>query len=234
MIQPQGNAIPHAGRHLAGRIFQPAGAPRAAVVIAHGLYSSMQSAKLGRLAMALARAGFVCLMFDALGCGDSPGQARQTTLTSRGQQFLSAVQALEQAAPGLDLAYLGSSLGGVAALLAGQVREPLCTICWSTPVDLTALMLRLASQPDPPDLPEMAADIPRHDLFAAVSRARRLLLVHGQEDEVVPVAQAHLAYHLASQPKELLILPGADHRLSRLADQDQAMGRTLAWLERVL
>lgn len=231
---PQEVRIPHAGLELAGRLFLPAVNPRAGVVIAHGLYSSMQSEKLTRLAGALARGGYVCLMFDALGCGASPGDVRHTTLSSRRGQFLSAVAYLEQAAPDLALAYMGSSLGGTAALLAGQVRPPACTVCWSTPVDLDALMRRLNRQPAPPDLPGMVEDIPRHDLGAALAHTRGLLVVHGQEDEVVPVAQAHLAFDLAPQPKDLLLLPGADHRLSRLADQDQALARTLAWLARLL
>jgi uncharacterized protein len=230
--QPVALPIPHAGQELAGRLFRPALAPKAGVVMAHGLYSSMQSEKLGRLARALAQAGYLCLMFDALGCGDSPGDVRHTTLTSRRDQFLSAVARLERQAPGLPLAYLGSSLGGTAALLAGRERMPMCLLCWSTPVDLRALMRRLRAQPQPPDLPEMIEDIPRHDLPAVLAASPRLLVVHGQEDEVVPVGQAHTAHQLAAEPKDMLILPGADHRLSRPEDQNQAMARSLAWLER--
>lgn len=229
---PQDVRIPHAGQDLAGRLHRPSTTARAGVVLAHGLYSSMQSQKLTRLAQALARAGYLALLFDALGCGDSPGDVRHTTLTSRRDQFLAAARFLEREAPDLPLAFLGSSLGGTAALLAGQVRPPACTVFWSTPVDLTALMERLSRQPAPPDLPDMVDDIARHDLGAALASTRGLLVVHGQADEVVPVQQASLAHELAGQPKELMLLPGADHRLTRLADQDQALDRTLAWLER--
>ncbi|MFH1033742.1 MAG: alpha/beta fold hydrolase [Pseudomonadota bacterium] len=229
---PEDFGIPHAGRELAGRLFRPEQTPLAGVVIAHGLYSSMISQKLNRLALSLAQTGHLALMFDASGCGASPGDIRRTTLTSRRDQFLAAAQALARVVPGLPLAYMGSSLGGTAALLAARQRPPLCLACWSTPVDLTALMLRLAAQPQPPDLPEMVDDIPRHDLPAALATCSRLLVVHGQEDEVVPVEQGRLAHHLAGQPKELLVLPGADHRLSGQADQEQATARTLAWLAR--
>jgi alpha-beta hydrolase superfamily lysophospholipase len=229
---PENLPIPHAGQELAGRLFRPAQAPKAGVVIAHGLYSSMQSPKLNRLAQTLADASYFCLLFDARGCGDSPGDVRHTTLSSRRDDLLAAAQALSGLAPGLPLAFLGSSLGGTAALLAGQARPPLCLICWSTPVDLSALMARLTAQPNPPDLPEMVADIPRHDLQAILAASPRLLSVHGQEDDVVPVAQAHLAQGLAPDPKDLLILPGADHRLTRDEHQVQAMARTLAWLGR--
>jgi len=80
----------------------------------------------------------------------------------------------------------------------------------------------------------MAEDIPRHDLRGVLAATRWLLAVHGQADEVVPVEQAHLAYHLAAQPKDILLLPGADHRLTRATDQERATARTLQWLERRL
>lgn len=231
--QPEALPIAHAGLRLAERLFRPTGQPKAGVVIAHGLYSSMQSAKLTRLAQTLTRAGYLCLMYDALGCGDSPGDVRTTTLTSRRDELLDMAQALGQQAPaGLPLAYMGSSLGGTAALLAAQVRPPRCLVCWSTLVDLSALMRRLAAQPQPPDLPLMVDDIPRHDLRAVLAATPQLLVVHGHFDEVVPVEQGLLAHQLAPEPKDLLILPGADHRLSQPADQDQALARTLAWLER--
>jgi alpha-beta hydrolase superfamily lysophospholipase len=50
-------------------------------------------------------------------------------------------------------------------------------------------------------------------LAAAAARGAPWLIVHGGEDESVPVAEAHrLAAH-AGGPKELLVLPGAHHTL---------------------
>ena len=230
-LPPEPLNIPHGGLELAGLLHCPAQTPRAGVVIAHGLYSSMRSEKLTRLAQALARAGYLALQFDASGCGESPGQVRRTTLTSRAQEFLAAARALSGLEPGIPLAYLGSSLGGTAALVAAGQVPPLCTVCWSTPVDLGALAVRLAGQAHPPELPDMPGDIPRHHLEALLARSSRVLFIHGELDEVVPVAQAHRAHELAAPPKGLLVLPGADHRLSRLEDQERALARTLAWLE---
>jgi len=61
-----------------------------------------------------------------------------------------------------------------------------------------------------------------------------VLFVHGQADEVAPVDQARRGHALAQAPKQLMILPGADHRLSRLSDQERAIAASLAWLERCL
>jgi len=51
--------------------------------------------------------------------------------------------------------------------------------------------------------------------------------VHGDRDEVVPLAHAEKLFEKAGQPKELVILPGAGHRLR----QDvRAIETAMKWL----
>jgi fermentation-respiration switch protein FrsA (DUF1100 family) len=59
------------------------------------------------------------------------------------------------------------------------------------------------------DIEERRAEL---DLAAAAA-ARRApwLIVHGAEDETVPVAAAHLHAERATGPTELLVVPGGDH-----------------------
>lgn len=226
--------IPHAGSYLAARLHRPQHSPLARALIAHGLFSSMESLKLTRLARSLAVAGFIALQFDHAGCGQSPGDLEQTSLTTRRDEYLAAAEYLEDLAPGLAMAYLGSSMGGSAAVLAADLKTPACLAVWSTPCDFEELYLRLRSQPDRPRLPALERDIPRHDLASILARTRRVLFVHGENDETVPARQAREAFRLALEPKDLLILPGADHRLSRDEDQELATARTLAWLKRFI
>ncbi|KMY66060.1 hypothetical protein AAU61_19065 [Desulfocarbo indianensis] len=226
--------IPHAGAYLAARLHRPPQSPLACAVIAHGLFSSMESLKLTRLARSLAAAGFMALQFDHAGCGQSPGEMEQTSLTTRRDEYLAAAEHLEGLASGLAMAYLGSSMGGSAAILAADLKAPACLAVWSAPSDFEELYLRLRSQPERPHLPALERDIPRHDLISILARTSRALFVHGENDETVPVRQAREAFRLALEPKELLILPGADHRLSRDADQELATARTLAWLKRFI
>jgi fermentation-respiration switch protein FrsA (DUF1100 family) len=218
------------GLSLAARLHQPTGQPRAAAVIAHGLFSSMQSQKLTRLAQALAGRGCASLQYDSLGCGDSPGEVRLTTLSGRLGEFLAAARTLRGLYPGLPLVFVGSSLGGSVALLAARELPPACLALWSAPVDMQALSARLAAKPEPPDLPYMAADLAAHDVAGAAAEARGALFLHGELDEVVPLAHAHLGHGLAGAPKALLVLAGADHRLSRPEDQLVATARTLDWI----
>jgi fermentation-respiration switch protein FrsA (DUF1100 family) len=57
---------------------------------------------------------------------------------------------------------------------------------------------------------------------------RPLLLVHGSQDELVPVSHAHRLYEIAEEPKKLVIIDGAGHRLRR---DDRAIGAVRDWLK---
>ena len=57
---------------------------------------------------------------------------------------------------------------------------------------------------------------------------RPLLLIHGDKDDTVPVEHAYQLYKQAKEPKELVIIPGAGHRL-RL--EEKAVDTALDWLK---
>jgi fermentation-respiration switch protein FrsA (DUF1100 family) len=57
---------------------------------------------------------------------------------------------------------------------------------------------------------------------------RPLLLLHGDKDDIVPLENAHRLYQQAGEPKELIVLPGAGHRL-RL--EPKALDIALDWLK---
>lgn len=59
---------------------------------------------------------------------------------------------------------------------------------------------------------------------------RLLLFVHGSQDELVPLKHAHTLYQKAGEPKELVIVPDAGHRLRH---DPRAMDVALAWLKKV-
>jgi len=64
--------------------------------------------------------------------------------------------------------------------------------------------------------------------YIAQISPRPLLLVHGSEDEVVAVTQAHRLYERAREPKQIVIINGAGHRLRQ---HDQAMTVVIDWLK---
>ena len=57
---------------------------------------------------------------------------------------------------------------------------------------------------------------------------RPLLLVHGNRDETVDVSQAHKLYDRAGEPKQIIIVDGAGHRLRQ---NDRAIAIIMDWLK---
>jgi fermentation-respiration switch protein FrsA (DUF1100 family) len=66
--------------------------------------------------------------------------------------------------------------------------------------------------------------------YVAAISPRPLLLVHGSKDEVVDVGQARRLYARAGEPKKLVIIDGAGHRLRQ---NTEAIAVVLEWLGQV-
>lgn len=121
----------------------------------------------------------------------------------------------------------GQSAGGhVATMLALAATEGVRAVAaFCTPFDLADSSWTIGQEPDSPvtDLlggPDLAtierrqAASPIHRLTA--DRTPRMLIVHGTEDEVVPVSQAvrmHDAIHAAGHESELVTIEGGHHNL---------------------
>lgn len=73
-------------------------------------------------------------------------------------------------------------------------------------------------------------------LLSSFTRMGPTLILHGEQDEIVPVAEAHKlqrALEVRSVPHEIKIYPNEGHLLSPLASLDAAR-RTMAFLDRYL
>jgi len=64
--------------------------------------------------------------------------------------------------------------------------------------------------------------------YVAGIAPRPLLLVHGSQDETVEVSDAHRLYDRAGEPKQIIIVDGARHRLRQ---NDRAMAVVINWLK---
>jgi fermentation-respiration switch protein FrsA (DUF1100 family) len=61
-----------------------------------------------------------------------------------------------------------------------------------------------------------------------------VLILHGDADETVPRSHADDIYHLANDPKKLLIFPKGDHRMGNPADQQAFVNAATLWFESLL
>lgn len=200
--------------------------PQAAVVVAHGMLSSKESAKHVKLCERCARAGLTALRFDFRGRGASAGDPELLTVSNEIADMLRVIEMLHERGL-VRLAFIGSSLGGTVALLTAARSEPVALVTMASPAHLATEPRpewRLTKHQPGGDRVRMAPgvllsmeifrDAHRHDPSAAARGIRcPWRILHGAADEVVPVTEAR-QLAAANATAELLIHPDADHRFS--------------------
>lgn len=210
---PHAPSPPRAGRSdgLAYTVHEPAAAPPAAVVVLHGAGSRKENH--ADFARRVQGAGLVALSYDARGHGASDGVFGPEAI----EDALAMVALAGELAPAVALR--GSSLGGFCALHAAARAAELAAVVAVCPPWERALLgaVRLGGIESVmrADRAAIEAWLPGASVSAAVrALAGRvaLMLVHAEGDEVVSVAGSRELYAAAGEPKELLVVPGGDHR----------------------
>ena len=228
------------GQALAGVLH---GEPKGrAVVCCHGMLSDKDGTKHRLLAGALEERGIACLRFDFAGRGASEGRLYDMTYAHETEDLEAALQFL--AAVGVErFGLFGSSMGGAVALLVAARDERVRAVATLAAVGHPALIVeRYPHESESFERRgyietvegrigrELFDDARNHDVIAAVGVVRAALLVlHGEADEVVPVADAH-DIAVAARNVTLAIVPGADHRFSDPAHLRPAMAQATAFL----
>lgn len=237
------------------------GAPGPGVVLVHGWESNR--ARMLPNARFLVAAGFHCLMFDVRGHGENQAELRPISAAEFAADTRAAVSALAARPEVTTIGLLGHSFGAAGAIIAAaddpRVGAVVSTSAPAEPRRMTRQTFRLAGLPIPGPVAVPLADLtaraylrPRgHSLAAAsaLTAARRyagpLLLVHGSEDEAVPLADMRLLERAARSARarqaavastapgvETLVLVGGHHRwLYEFAEYRRAIA---AFLSRAL
>ena len=150
-------------------------------------------------------AGLDVLVFDYRGYGRSSGKADEAGTYTDAR----AARAALLSRPGVDpssLILLGESLGGAVALALALDDAPRGLILQSA-----FTSVRDMARVHYPFIPR--ALVP--DAYPSLSRIARLraplLVLHGERDEVVPLAHGRALFDAAPGPKRMEILPGLGH-----------------------
>jgi uncharacterized protein len=225
-------AVPSPGTAGLPAWFIPAreGAPGPGVALVHG----WESARDRTLPMAqfLVAAGFHCLTVDVRGHGGNPAETLPVSAGEFGADALAAFEAL-LARPEVTVgAISGHSMGAIGAILAGAADERVAAVvATSSPADpyrLTRQTFRLARLPLPDPIAYPLAWLttrvylrPRGHRVATVSAAtaltandRPILLIHGDVDDVVPIAHLERLIGTAARSGrriESLVIGGGRH-----------------------
>jgi alpha-beta hydrolase superfamily lysophospholipase len=224
------------GIRLAGTLHTPDRLPCPLVIGCHGLLSDRRSPKQIALAEACCTAGIAFFRFDHRGCGDSDGSLeRDTSLEARCRDLTGAMDHMAGRADlGRPFGLFGSSMGGAVCLATASRRDVGPIVTFAAPVRSGPLLAAATAKGVPPDMQRMAEVLGEpFDLASALPRIRRLLVVHGDSDRVVPAAHAHEIHAGAGAPKRLVIQPGGDHLMSNPHHQGEFLCIALEWfLER--
>jgi alpha-beta hydrolase superfamily lysophospholipase len=220
------------GIGLSAVVHLPDKTPAPVIVCSHGLLSTKENLKAIALGKEMSEAGFCVLRFDFSGCGKSPSR-RGVSLVEARSCDLDAVTgfALEQPWSDGRIGLFGSSFGGFLSLLAADQRPEVfgAVVSLASPFDMSKI------GPDITGPEELRTIFPDgfnpgspKDL-QTIGRAGRVLLIHGQLDEIVPWKDSVLIYERLCEPKRLLLMRTADHSISDEAWRTTAIKSSLEW-----
>ncbi len=180
------------------------------------------------LARALTAVGYRVLLTDYRGYGGNPGKPTEDGLLLDAH---AAVEFLEgrSDADGDRLVYFGESLGAAVAIGLAVEKPPAALVLRSPFTSLSDV----ASV----HYPFLPTSLLLWDRFPNVERLQEIdvpvLVIAGSADRVVPIAQSRSVYKATSQPKELVVIDGADHNDNELAAGTGLVSAVAAFLSRV-
>lgn len=220
-----------AGLNLSG-LLHAGSAGGTVIVVCHGFTGSKEGGgRAVAMAEELGRRGYATLLFDFSGCGESEGSFADVSLTGHISDVKSSVDFCRGL--GFDrVITTGRSFGGTAAICLGRAGGTVAGVCtWAAPGALSAVFTRLRRQPadEHSGMIKLSedentrqikksffTDLERHDVFhrASLIAPSPLLVIHGNDDQVVPVENARAIYRAAGEPKKLHLVPDADHQFT--------------------
>jgi alpha/beta superfamily hydrolase len=169
---------------------EPAGPPRAAVVFAHPLPThggTMHTKAVYQGAKALLRIGCAVLRFNFRGVGRSAGSF--TGGPGEREDFTAALDYMAAKYPHVPLWAAGFSFGAWIALETGAVD------------DRVKVLIGIA----PPVTRE------GYDFSNVRTSTRPKFFVQGESDDICPIQDMWKFYGELPEPKELVVIDGADH-----------------------
>lgn len=196
------------------------------VICCHGMLSVKDGAKHTQIASGVADRGMMAMRFDFAGRGDSEGEIFDLSYSNQIEDLSAAIGFMSSRGV-KHIGLFGSSMGGAVALLKAPGDTRVEAVATVAAVAYPKLLVRRY----PEDVAEwreqgyleiggvkigsqFIEDARRQDVIDSVARARiPLLVVHGLEDQVVPVSDAD-DIAAAAECVSVCLVEGAGHRFS--------------------
>ena len=216
-------------------VIPPGDGPFPGICKFHGLPGGPD--QVGGVATCLAEAGFAVLTFDFRGFRESDGLF---TLSGQIKDAKAAISHLLESHLTIDSwsGVYAASWGAAVAVcaLAGDrrtnalcLRAPVYDTLWFSESPMVEPAVESIIDTDPTqirgiEIPEirekvltsMIEDSLVHNPMNEITKIspRPLLIIHGTDDVGIPLAGVKRLYELAGEPKDIVVVEGADHNLS--------------------
>ena len=238
------------GHQISAVLSLPVKPAAGAVILCHGFLSSKNSTTNKTLTRQLNEAGLATFRFDFFGQGDSEGPFEDITVSLAIGQAHAAV-ALVRSRGYNKIGLVGSSFGGLVAVLTTAQRQDIACLALKCPVVDFAEELRLEFGPSELAQWQSTDTIPnilggagrvrlkyrlyedclRHAAYEPASQiVAPTLIVQGARDELVPLHQSQRLLDALRGPKRLDLLAEADHQFTRGEDFRRMTAAITDWL----
>lgn len=200
------------------------------VILAHGFgVTKEESGMFDSIAKNLSEAGILVFRFDFSGCGESEGDYSETSL-SKLKSDLFKILEFVKSQPKVDtsrIGILGQSFGTATTItLEPKVK---CLIMMGSTSHPKETLIKLFGEGYNPDSistrvkpsgvitklkPQFWKDFDNHKLLDSIQKIYcPILFIHGEKDDKVPLYEMEAYFNNANEPKEKIIIEGADHGL---------------------
>jgi alpha/beta superfamily hydrolase len=238
------------GETLTGTLHLPEGHVDCGVVFGHCFTCSRHTMILRQICSGLIRENFMALRFDFSGNGQSEGEFSESTYSKQISEMKTAIAFITQ--KGVSwIGLAGHSMGAAIAVLTAGSMIGVKAVC-ALSGRLSGMNATLFLSPDqqqqlrstgrvaftsrgrPLEISKnFFADADQYNLPETVgSLPSPLLVVHGDDDEIIPVQEAYQAQQLNSAGTTLAVVPDADHMFSSEEHRRQITELVVAWFKK--
>lgn len=201
------------------------------VILSHGLLSSKDSPKYLYFSEVFLKHGIGTLRFDYHGCGESGGNIKETTLSKRLENLERVFEYVvgNRFVDSKRIGLLGSSFGGLLSLIkASRDKRVNCIVLLSTPFNIEREKVKEEMDFEE----EFYEDLNSYNIIDEARRVSKVLLIHGEKDEVVPLEEGKKLFSFFKEPKRIEIIEGADHRFKAPFLREKVVELSLQWFRR--
>ncbi len=231
------------GNNLCGIVSNPTSdKEKPIIILCHGFSTSKNSHTHVRLQDILNKNGISTFRFDFFGHGESEGEFENITISEAVDDILNAIKFLKEQGY-LTIGLVGSSFGGIASIIAASKINELTILALKSPVsDYEEKEYATKSKEELEEWKSKGfiyyvsgdgrklrldytffEDFKNNDGYEAAKKIKiPTLIVHGDNDKIVPIEQSQKTASLMENCR-LEVIEGADHRYSKPEDFERML-----------